>query len=121
MRKQHGLPWWAWVPFLPVLLTLLLIWRVRRPKPVRQVNIHADSIPLPLDSPCRPEPQDDDLVVINGIGVKSAAVLKTAGVRSFAQLANASPDRLKEILLAAGLRLPDPATWPAQAAALMGK
>jgi hypothetical protein len=121
MRKQHGLPWWAWVPFLPVLLALLLIWRSRRPKPVRQYNIHADSIPLPPDSPYWPQAQDDDLVVINGIGVKSAAALQSAGVRSFAQLAKTSPERLKEILLAAGLRLPDPTTWPDQAAALMGK
>ncbi len=119
MRNKHGLPWWAWVPFLPVLLALLLIWRIRRPRQVVQINLHADSIPLPPDSPYRFEPQDDDLAVINGIGIKSAAALKAAGVRTFAQLAQASPEHLKGILLAAGLRLPDPTSWPAQAAVLM--
>lgn len=124
MRIQHGLPWWAWVPFLPVLLTLLLIWRLRRnhsKRKAQMVQIHSDSIPLPPDSPYRHEPQDDDLAIIKGIGVKSEAALKIAGVRTFKKLSQTSPDRLKEILMAAGLRLPDPTTWPEKAAALAGK
>ena len=117
MGKQHGLPWWAWVPFLPVLLALLLIWRMRKaPRP--RVNIHRDSIPLPADSPYRPALQADDLVVINGIGLKSAAVLHDAGIYTFAQLAQTPVSRLRELTTAAGLRLVDPATWPEQAAAL---
>jgi predicted flap endonuclease-1-like 5' DNA nuclease len=122
MRKQHGLPWWAWVPFLPVLLALLLIWRLRRnnsQRKAQKAQIQSDSIPLPPDSPYRPEPQDDDLAIIKGIGLKSAAALKSAGVRTFAKLAQTSPERLKEILIAAGLRLPDPATWPAQATEIL--
>jgi len=128
MKKTSGLPWWAWVPFLPVLLALLLIWRNRQLRArvwshrktavPRPVDIHRDSIPLPADSPYRPEPQDDDLVIIKGIGLKSAAALKSAGIRTFAQLAAASPDRLRTILLEADLRLPNPATWPDQAAEL---
>jgi predicted flap endonuclease-1-like 5' DNA nuclease len=117
MGKRNGLPWWAWVPFLPVLLALLLIWRIRRaPKP--RVNIHRDSIPLPPDSPYRPAPLADDLVVIKGIGLKSAAVLHNAGIYTFSQLAQTPVSKLQEITLAAGLRLVDPTTWPEQAAAL---
>jgi len=120
MRKQHGLPWWAWVPFLPVLLALLLIWRMRRNLQTRQpLLLSPDSIPLPPDTPTRLTAQDDDLAVIKGIGLKSAAALRAAGVRSFASLAAATPEQLKDILVAAGLRLPDPTTWPAQAAELL--
>jgi predicted flap endonuclease-1-like 5' DNA nuclease len=118
MGRQHGLPWWAWVPFLPVLLALLLIWRKRQvPRPL--VNVHRDSIPLPPDSPYRPAIEADDLVVIKGIGLKSAAVLHSAGIYTFAQLAQTPVNRLHEITQAAGLRLVDPTTWPEQAAALI--
>ena len=128
MKKTNGLPWWTWVPFLPLLLALVMIlwnrkmrvrqWRLRKSSLPRPIDIHRDSIPLPADSPYRPEAQDDDLVIIKGIGLKSASALKAAGVRTFGQLAKASPDHLREILLDAGLRLPNPATWPGQAAEL---
>lgn len=119
MEKRSGLPWWAWVPFLPVLLSLLLLWRQRRKQARPAVNVHRDSIPLPPDSPYMPAPQSDDLVVIKGIGLKSASVLRASGIYTFAQLAQTPVSRLREILLAAGLRLVDPESWPAQAAEKM--
>ena len=59
---------------------------------------------------------DDDLEVIEGIGPKIAELLKAAGIRTFAELAQASVLRLREILDAAGpnYRIADPATWPEQ-------
>lgn len=59
--------------------------------------------------------QPDDLVVLIGIGPKVAAVLRAAGIDSFARLAQSDPLDLRKILEAAGLRLPDPTTWPEQA------
>lgn len=60
----------------------------------------------------------DDLIKIEGIGPKMAQVLGEAGITTFAQLAAASPERLREILDAAGnrYRMIDPTTWPQQAA-----
>ncbi len=58
----------------------------------------------------------DDLCRIGGIGPKVAALLGTAGITTFAQLAAAAPEHLQEILQAAGLRFMDPGTWPQQAA-----
>lgn len=60
----------------------------------------------------------DDLVKIEGIGPKMAQVLGEAGITTYAQLAAASPERLREILDAAGsrYRMIDPTTWPRQAA-----
>ncbi len=58
----------------------------------------------------------DDLEKIEGIGPKIAAILTKAGIRSFQQLADTAPEKLKELLVAAGGRftMHDPATWPEQ-------
>jgi predicted flap endonuclease-1-like 5' DNA nuclease len=70
-----------------------------------------------------PEPEPpadpDDLKRIEGIGPKLSSVLRVAGILTFAQLADATPDELTEILEAADprlLRLAHPASWPEQAA-----
>jgi predicted flap endonuclease-1-like 5' DNA nuclease len=59
----------------------------------------------------------DDLKVVEGIGPKIESLFNEAGIWSFAQLAATSPERLKEILEAAGSRfqIHNPTTWPAQA------
>lgn len=116
MAKRSGLPWWAWVPFLPVLFTILMLWRSRRPKKQNRVDIHRDSIPLPPDLPLPPlKSQDDDLTVLKGVGLKSAAVLRAAGITTFALLSQTPVAQLQEILEAAGMRILDPSTWPEQA------
>jgi predicted flap endonuclease-1-like 5' DNA nuclease len=58
----------------------------------------------------------DDLKVVEGIGPKIESLFNEAGINTFGELANASADRLKEILVAAGSRyqMHDPTTWPAQ-------
>jgi len=60
-------------------------------------------------------PEPDDLTIIEGIGPKIDSVLKAAGIISFEQLSQTPPERVKEILLAAGLRLADPQSWGKQA------
>lgn len=59
----------------------------------------------------------DDLKKIEGIGPKIAEILHENGITSFAQLAEANPDHIRELLEAAGPRykIHDPSTWPAQA------
>ncbi len=62
--------------------------------------------------------EPDDLKRIEGIGPKIAKVLQDADVKTFAQLAETEPDRIKEILEEADpnlLNLADPETWPTQA------
>ncbi len=60
----------------------------------------------------------DDFKKIEGIGPKIAELLNADGIHTFAQLAATSPDRVKEILHAAGPRyqMHNPETWPKQAA-----
>lgn len=58
----------------------------------------------------------DDLTKINGIGAKSAAALKAAGIDSFHKLANSSEDTLRAAITSAGVRLVgDVTTWAHQA------
>lgn len=60
----------------------------------------------------------DDLEKIEGIGPKISEVLTAAGIATFAQLAEATPEQIREILDNAGSQFAahDPATWPKQAA-----
>jgi NADH-quinone oxidoreductase subunit I len=62
--------------------------------------------------------EPDDLERIEGIGPKIAAVLQEAGIKTYAQLAEAKEDQLNEILEKADpnlLKLAEPKTWPTQA------
>jgi predicted flap endonuclease-1-like 5' DNA nuclease len=59
----------------------------------------------------------DNLQIVEGIGPKVEQLLKAEGIATWAALAAASVDRLKEILSGAGsnFRLANPDTWPRQA------
>ncbi len=59
----------------------------------------------------------DDLKKIEGIGPKAAEALQQAGFGTFAKLAKAKPEKIKEILTEASSRMAhlDPGTWPEQA------
>jgi NADH-quinone oxidoreductase subunit I len=65
-----------------------------------------------------PPVEPDDLKRIEGIGPVISGILQNAGIKTFAQLADAKAERIKEILEEANpnlLRLADPTTWPKQA------
>lgn len=61
---------------------------------------------------------EDDLVRIEGIGPQLAALLKSNGITTFAQLAGSTVDQLQALMRHAGSRFnrADPTTWPEQAA-----
>lgn len=65
-------------------------------------------------APGKPAPPDN-LRKIEGVGPKIASILKEAGIKTFAQLAQAEVSRLNEILDAAKLQMMDPISWPEQA------
>ena len=59
---------------------------------------------------------EDDLTLIEGIGPKSAAALREAGITTFAQLAAMTPEQLEQIVRERGVRLVGTTTsWPEQA------
>jgi hypothetical protein len=59
--------------------------------------------------------QADDLTVLEGIGPKVAKVLNEAGIRTFADLAEANPADVQKALDAAGLQMMNPEGWIEQA------
>lgn len=61
--------------------------------------------------------KSDDLTLVEGIGPKAAEALTEAGMTTFAKLAKAKPEAIKEILDASTSQLShlDPTTWPQQA------
>ncbi len=63
-----------------------------------------------------PAAEPDDLTKIEGIGPKIAEVLNNGGITTFAALAAASADSIKEMLVNAegNFGAHDPTTWPAQ-------
>ena len=69
--------------------------------------------PAPAASDAKP----DDLKKIEGVGPKIAEVLAGAGYTTYALLAKADPEKIKEALLEAGPRykMHDTTTWPQQA------
>lgn len=64
-----------------------------------------------------PAAKADDLTKVEGIGPKIAELFQNAGIVSFADLAKADVDNLKNILSEAGSNFAthDPTTWPQQA------
>ena len=59
----------------------------------------------------------DDLTKVEGIGPKAAEAIVKAGIKTYAQLAEANADNIKEILTEASSRMAhlDPTSWPKQA------
>ena len=59
----------------------------------------------------------DDLKIVEGIGPKIEQILNTKNILTFKQLANTTPERIREILEEQGpsYKIHDPGTWPKQA------
>ncbi|MBB3840699.1 putative flap endonuclease-1-like 5' DNA nuclease [Runella defluvii] len=90
---------------------------------VAQPPVEVPVAPAPLAvAALAPEPVvpvvPDDLKIVEGIGPKIEGLLNNEGIVTFAQLAATAPERIKEILDAAGPRfqMHDPTTWPKQSA-----
>jgi len=60
--------------------------------------------------------EKDDLRKIEGIGPKIAEILNNSGINTYAELAAADPDKIREILAEKGSRyaVHNPSTWPKQ-------
>lgn len=76
-----------------------------------------DTIVAPVaDLPVAP-PKHDNLKLVEGIGPKIEELLNKEGIITFRQLSEASYERLRDILRAAGTRfqMHNPESWPQQA------
>lgn len=141
--ESDGANWWFWL--LLLLLLIVLVWWLlgrKAPESASSANEHTlppvdlhpadahtvdpvvasttlDPAPPVITVPSSPPPASitpDNLIKIEGIGPKINEILHGAGIHTFAELAQTDVERLRAILLQAGLRVNDPATWPEQAA-----
>ena len=89
------------VSFIPVLNPVEVVAGIAEAKPKKAKKVA----------------EEDDLKLIEGVGPKIADLLINAGIVTFADLAAASIEKVKEILDAAGSRyaMHDPTTWASQA------
>lgn len=97
--------------------------RVRRGQRHEHTRLMVDGIggAKPEKKPAKAAPKPeveveaDDLTKIEGIGPKVAKALTTAGITTFAQLAESTVGDIQGILTEAGLKMMNPETWIDQA------
>jgi large subunit ribosomal protein L17 len=111
---------WGWL--LIILLVILVVaWRLIANRSREEFHVdhpaeHETRMvsEASIQAPAAPA-QVDDLAIIEGIGPKISSLLQSAGISTFAQLAETDLSQLQEILRNANLRIADPTTWPEQA------
>jgi len=80
------------------------------------VAVTPDESPLSMKGDSR-SIRVDDLTRLEGIGPKIKSVLAAAGITSFSQVAQMTPQALRAVLDKAGIgAINDPTSWPEQAA-----
>ena len=80
-------------------------------------SIQSEDEAAPKKEPKAKASKGDDLTKIEGVGPKAAEALTNAGLETFAKVAKAKADKMKEILTEASSRLAhlDTTSWPKQA------
>ncbi len=86
-------------------------------KVVEKVKVEAPKEAAPKKAKKASADKADDLTKVEGIGPKAAEALVNAGIATYAELAKAKADKIKEILTEASSRMAhlDPTSWPKQA------
>jgi small subunit ribosomal protein S2 len=81
------------------------------------VEDEVEEEPVVIPAPKAKKVSAQDLTKIEGIGPKAAEALIKAGIGTYAALADATPEQIKEILTEASSRMAhlDPTSWPKQA------
>lgn len=127
LQTQVGrLAWWVWLLGMLVVVFIGVAWALLEESaqiaeseatdsgaPSRTVAqpVRLAAAALEAGGVTRP----DDLELVKGIGPKIAAVLRAAGIMTFAQLADAEIGQLQALLHEDRFALADPTTWPEQA------
>ena len=111
-KQADGFPAWAVLLLLAALI--VIVWLIIRMSRKKEEEPEA-AIPEPAEVVAPEVTEPDDLTLIEGIGPKIKSVLQAAGVQTFAQLADMTPEKIKELITEAGIRLGVTDTWPKQA------
>ena len=84
---------------------------------VEEVKVEEPKEAAPIKAKKTSADKGDDLTKVEGIGPKAAEALVNAEIATYAELAKAKADKIKEILTEASSRMAhlDPTSWPKQA------
>src|SRR3990170_1698783 len=118
--QAGGLAWWFWLLVIIVIIVLVWWWLSRKPAeatPPPATEAPATKAPA-TEAPATKAPAPmvaeaqksvpDDLTMIEGIGPKISALLRAAGITTFAKLAATETSQIQQILTAGSIRLADP-------------
>jgi predicted flap endonuclease-1-like 5' DNA nuclease len=117
--EQSGLGWLVWVVLIVFVLMVFLGWLVWSKGWLKQEeevphdsHTHAEHVHEPVPAQAA---VPDDLTTLEGIGPKVAKLLADNGIPTFAALAEADLDKLREVLAGAGYQYMEPSGWVNQA------
>lgn len=115
---------WFWPVFILALVILFVWWALtRQAENTETPSHHSDHGHTGGEHSAKASQeiinndQEDDLTLIEGIGPKISSVLKSAGIKTYRQLAVLDADKVRELLTNADARLgriSDPTTWADQ-------
>ena len=123
--QTFGIPIWIWFLLIALVIVVAVIWTLyeeRESGTQDEAIIQAVTEPLQVaaaEPAATPEVRPDNLKRISGIGPKIERLLKSNGIMTFAQLAEADINRLQALLDEFEYTLADPTTWPEQARKLI--
>ncbi len=109
---ETDLTWLLWLVLVVFVIIIIVGWMTSKKD--------ADAAPAETHAPvhveaAHEEAAPDDLTRLEGVGPKVSDVLAGAGYTTFAQLAAADADAVREVLKEAGLQMMEPAGWIEQA------
>ena len=111
---EPDLTWLLWLVLAIFAVIVLVGWMTSNKKDAETAP--APSAPAQEEKAAPAAPATPDVLKkIEGIGPKVEDVLNEAGISTFAQLAEADVDKLREVLAAAKLQMMDPSGWLEQA------
>ena len=122
--EEPGLVWLVWVVLAVFVLMVFLGWLVWSKGWLKQeeevhhdAHAHADHEHVEHEEPAvdTESAAPDDLTTLEGIGPKVAKLLADNGIPTFAALAEADLDKLRELLAGAGYQYMEPSGWVDQA------
>jgi predicted flap endonuclease-1-like 5' DNA nuclease len=110
---ETDLTWLLWLVLAIFVVVVVVGWMSSRKEEAAPVEAHA---PAHDEAPAEEVASDpDNLTKLEGIGPKVSGVLAAAGYTTFAGLAAADVDAVREVLKEAGLQMMDPSGWIEQA------
>ena len=105
--NEPDLTWLLWLVLGIFALIVVIGWMTSNKK-------DAETTSVPKKEKAAPT-TPDDLKKIEGIGPKVVQVLRGAGIKTFAELAKADVEKLREVLAVAKLQMMEPSGWMEQA------